>query len=112
MPGRVGATRAGGPAVWKERMLAAFEARLAAAALVTLRALLSRTDLNVWPGGSRTVECLRCEGKFTSTSKDNRICDECRIINQRVTEGAVHEQLSHTGNFGSYAIPTECTDGE
>jgi hypothetical protein len=34
---------------------------------------------NAWPGGHRSMACLRCEERFVSTSKVHRLCDGCRL---------------------------------
>jgi hypothetical protein len=36
-----------------------------------------KTSLNAWPEGSRRLACLRCDGKFTSMHKGNRMCPPC-----------------------------------
>jgi hypothetical protein len=35
---------------------------------------------NAWQGGHRSMRCLRCDGRFTSTSKAHRLCDACRLF--------------------------------
>lgn len=34
--------------------------------------------INVWPGGSKELYCLKCERKFVSRSKVERMCGRCR----------------------------------
>ena len=57
------------------------EEKLAAAALASLRALFKMDTENEWPGGPRTMACLRCEGPFESVGKHNRLCAQCCAIN-------------------------------
>jgi len=89
--------------------LRGYEERLAAQALVAIRALFGLDAVNGWPGGSRMVECLRCGVTFSSTSKENRVCDTCRDINNRITEGDLleHSNRNRYGTSYKEAQPSE-----
>ena len=34
-------------------------------------------SLNGWPGGPRTLRCLRCGADFVSGGRQNRLCAPC-----------------------------------